>query len=103
MKLITKKMMIKDIARRLLVQYPFGMFKDKDACYEKLIKLPENATEADVVNIVGNKSWTSIKCKECIKECDAAVMLRDDAEDPDVFICQECLEKAMDLFGMICI
>lgn len=96
MNLITKS--IKDVLKKWREQYPKGE-NDKDAIYDKLCRLPENATENDIASVIGNSSWTLSKCDECKQESDVVIMLGDDPdyESNTASICPQCLLKAASL------
>lgn len=66
--------------------------------YKQLIAL-DNPTEAEVVEIIGNASWTQNRCDECRNDVDITVMLGEepDYESATAYICISCLEKALDL------
>ena len=97
MKLITKEMLIKEVAIKWRRQYPkshpYG--PKKDVIYGRLLELPHDATERDVAEIIGNSSWTRNKCDECQKDSDITVMLGNDSSTAQ--ICLSCLQEAKSL------
>jgi len=57
----------------------------------------EKATPADIERVIGNGSWTSMRCHECQQDQSPLVRI---GEEPDcdanwVDVCPECLEKAV--------
>lgn len=59
----------------------------------------ETATVADVEAIIGNASWTSLKCNQCGQEVDTVVQLGEspDYESRTVDVCADCLRAAFAL------
>ena len=47
-------------------------------------------TEKQVNEIIGNASWTSLRCDECEKQVDAVVLFGD-PEYPQIKVCEGCL------------
>jgi len=92
--LITKADKIKNIVKRWTRQYP----NSKQDVARKL-RQANPTTEDEIVEIIGNRSWTDNRCQECSKDCDTLVQL---GEDPDhesatANICLNCLHKAIDM------
>lgn len=96
MKIITERVLIKEVAKRWKEQYP----NSEQDIYQKLKLLnKETATAKDVENIIGNSSWTNIpRCDECGQETEIVIQL---GEEPDyesstiVIICEDCLKQAI--------
>lgn len=66
---------------------------DKKEVYEKLKKLNlETCSASDVDKIIGNTSWTRIKCDGCEKETQLAVIF-EHWEDTTT-VCNNCIAKA---------
>lgn len=60
--------------------------------YEQLLLLdPETATKSDVERIIGNNSWTQIRCDICEKNVTKAVIFCKDC------VCSKCLERASEM------
>ena len=59
--------------------------------------LPPGVSEADIAAIIGNRSWTELRCDECGERVDALVQVGDepDYESATVRICLACAEKAV--------
>lgn len=105
MKLLTERVLIREVARRWKAQYAAYKShggkdaKEKQDIGRKLAALDgETATAADVAAIIGNDSWTRIDhCDECgADNLPAAVRLAEDSES-SADICLPCLRKAMRL------
>lgn len=67
--------------------------------HEGLVALGSFPSPEDVNKVVGNTSWTDIRCDECSKSVEQVVQL---GEDPDyesstAYICIPCLKKAVKL------
>ncbi len=101
MYLLTKRQLIKDILSKWSSSYPVnreitpckGIIKSTDSIYSQLEALDLDTVEPEVIdNIIGNNSWTTITCKECGENQNTAIVLDD-------YICKDCLEKALSLFG----
>ncbi len=57
----------------------------------------EKATSADIERVIGNDSWTVMRCHECQQDRSPLVRI---GEEPDcdanwVDVCPECLQKAV--------
>lgn len=107
MELITEQLKIKTVAERWRDQYLDKSSRKWKPCknttgefiYQKLLELPESVTVEDVVKIIGNNSWTVIRCHECKQEVKAAIWLGEALgwESNSALICLECLQKAIEL------
>lgn len=64
--------------------------------YDKLLALGKNPNPDDVDAAIGNKSWTSIFCAECLNYCEEAVLFACESECECV-ICKDCLQSAVKL------
>jgi hypothetical protein len=100
--IITKKDLIRGVANRWRVQYPKGIWdaSGKDEIYDQLKALDlSTATEDDIAQIIGNRSWTSIKCDGCGEQVDAIVKLGqpEDYESRTVDLCPLCVGAAFKL------
>lgn len=102
MKLLTERVLIREVAQRWAEQYADYRGRnrgDLQAIARKLAELDgETASAADVAAIIGNESWTRIDhCDECGEtNPPAAVRLAEDTES-SVDICLPCLRKAVRL------
>jgi hypothetical protein len=68
---------------------------------EKLLALPAGFSAEDVNAIIGNDSWTELKCSECQKNHDVLIQIGD---EPDydaryVELCRDCLSRATLMFA----
>jgi hypothetical protein len=92
MEVLTKKQVIKDVPKRWKNQYPNG----KEHIYEKLIAAkPLSKKKVDA--IIGNDSWTTLTCDQCSKDVPLVVLL--DNSEYSNSICEQCLNKALDLIN----
>ena len=105
MVLITERQLVREVAERWKDQYfinetwPDG--PDNEDIYKKLLAMPRWATAATVAEIIGNDSWTSIRCDECGKNVKSAMRLGEepDYESNTVKLCLACLKKAIGLYA----
>lgn len=104
MKLITRKVLADKASGRWLKTYfrkgewVYGF--DKEVIYCNLKALGDNPTPEDVDRVIGNSSWTSIKCDECGKYVEEVIQV---GEEPDyesctANICKPCLILTMEEF-----
>jgi len=105
MYLITRKQLIKNVPKRWDEQYPPNTAgTDKVVIGKQLKKLNlETATIHDIKNVIGNYSWTSMKCDECGRDDDDLDAVIQVSEEPDyesntASLCKKCVKKAKDLF-----
>jgi len=102
MKLLTERVLIREVAQRWAAQYSEAYWrkdKHKQEIGRKLKALdPETATAADVTAIIGNDSWVRIdSCDECgAKHPAVAVELAEDQEC-SATVCLPCLTRATKL------
>ena len=62
--------------------------------------MPDNPDPDEVDKIIAefdDKQWTYIPCGECQEEVKQTVFIGDHDEDGGVFICESCLETALNL------
>lgn len=57
----------------------------------------DTCTAEDVNAIMGNTSWTELKCDECKQDVDDVIQLGDEPgyDSATVCVCYECLTKAI--------
>ena len=101
MRILTKRDRILGVADKWHDQYWNKHWAGSDK-HDKLLALQaldlSTATEDDIEAIVGNRSWTRIKCDQCGKDVDAAVMIGgSDEYGPDT-ICGTCIREAAKLY-----
>ena len=101
MKLLTERMLIENVAARWRSQYGDVAHPWNQNVHDGLLKLDaKTATAADVHAIIGNYSWTRIKCDACkLEVLRAAVIESGDDETPDTHICLTCCLDAAKLLG----
>lgn len=94
MQTISKKTLIKNVARSWKSQYG----NDKNNIYKALVE-SKPTTELQVEQIIGNKSWTSLRCDECQKESEIVIEIGEtpDFESRTANVCIECIEKALSI------
>jgi len=98
MNLITTRSRIKSVVDEWSRTYGKGQYgEDKLIILEKLKLLDLNTTTAENIGcIIGNNSWTEIKCDECGKSVSCVIVLGEepDYESATASICKKCLKKA---------
>jgi hypothetical protein len=104
MELITQKGLVCGVAERWRQSYPanHGYGPDKDRIWHALKALDKNkATPADVEQIIGNDSWTSLKCDECGNESEIVVRVGEepDYESATASLCPACINKAASIIA----
>jgi hypothetical protein len=98
MELITKSEVVKNIPKRWREQYPEND-GDKFRIWKKL-KLEKNLTAQKAEQIIGNNSWSDLRCNECDKsQLDMVVRVgaEPDYESATAWLCLDCVKKAFDL------
>lgn len=102
---LTQRDVIKGVLDRWVDQYPnmeyvFHDGRSVAAIKKQLESLDtDTCTIEDVDAIIGNSSWTELKCDSCDKP--QTIMVMFDGGDygrPDTGICEKCLTKANKLF-----
>lgn len=101
MQLVTEKQLVLEVVKAWERQYPghgSGQWSQEVSAALKQLDLT-TATAEDIEAIIGNSSWTAIRCNECNCRVKAAVQL---GEDPDydsatAVVCFDCLRKALAL------
>lgn len=111
MTVITQRELIRTVAERWYSAYfPFQQnettvnfaqrrriaLPDKENIYNKLHALDLHTATAEQINsIIGNSSWTDIKCTECKQPVISVLILsQDDGESSSFYLCVDCLNKA---------
>ena len=103
MNIITRREKIANVAQAWKKQYYernkwiYNTQGDKEAKYNRLMRLPSDATEHDIEEIIGNDSWTGVDCNICEDEhCIAVIGLGRSAEygEPLAWVCLACLQEA---------
>jgi hypothetical protein len=102
-RLLTVRQCIRTVAKRWREQYPGpqDVQGTRGDTWRALRALDvEAATVEDVARIIGNDSWTSIKCDACGRyDCELAVEVGElaDYETRTATLCAGCLLDAADL------
>ena len=65
---------------------------DKKTVYENLVSLGETPIPSQINEVIGNNSWTMLKCSVCNKEVDTVVVFSID--DSSFYLCKKCLNKS---------
>lgn len=108
MDVVTKRSKIRTVADRWYnarinksSQYQFlhqSTLERDQKTHEKLLALDlETADEDEVIEIIGNNTWTFLICDCCGEDVDALVdfQLVNESVAPNVSICKFCLTKAL--------
>ena len=102
---ITTRKRIPDVAARWKAQYfqrerwMITSMGDTEEVYWKLRDLDTvRATEDDVEDIIGNRSWTRVTCEHCGLDVEAVVVLGEtpDYDSATAHVCEACLVAALD-------
>ncbi len=98
MRIITKRERIKGVLESWKKQYPLG--KGRDEITNELSKLNLNKVSAKKINdIIGNNSWTRLRCDECEKDKEIIIMFlekwEEDYESNSCSLCFDCLKKGL--------
>lgn len=99
MKLITKQDRINSVPERWLKQYPIKIWGggEKADIYKKLIDVKGNCSEQDICEIIGNNSWTVLRCSSCASEVEFIVEVPVCWDDDSIELCEKCLSTAIGL------
>ena len=100
MQVITERDRIKQVVSSWSRTYSGGGYgKDKLEILEKLKLLNLNTVTAkEIESIIGNSSWTDLKCQECEKYVKKVVRVGEepDYESATVFLCVKCIKRLYD-------
>lgn len=94
MEVVTKEHLCQNIEKHWRNQYP----DTRNETLERLRELSPK-TEQGIIDIVGNSTWTDIRCDECKELVDMVVVVgeKPNYESYTASICPKCLRKAMKL------
>lgn len=94
---ITLQEVIDSVPTRWKHQYARTGMTDKLILTRLLEKLIPPLKAEDVNKIIGNSSWTTLKCNECKKYVDTVIQLGDepDYESSTAMVCIPCLKVAI--------
>jgi len=105
MLLIKKQELIDSVPKRWYKEYVSrqGLLAcDKQGVLDKLHALEKPLNEQEVNKIIGNSSWTYLKCDVCEKETDAILCIKPldycPYENRGVRICNDCMVKGLNKF-----
>jgi hypothetical protein len=110
MELITKRTKIRDVPgryRRMYWREDHGWQEvrkgrglpvmSSELVYDRLKHLDvETCSEEDIAGIIGNDSWTMIRCDECGRSVERAVVFGSGREGCSL-VCHDCIAKAVGL------
>ena len=102
MKIITRKGLAKAAASRWKSSYykqnEWKYGEDKEQKYYKLVALGGDPSPHDVDSVIGNTSWTDLRCDECGHAVHSAMRVGEepDYESSTALVCQPCLLKALE-------
>ena len=97
MRLITERELIRTVAAKWAKQYRPGSWSynnEKAEITRRLFALnPEMASREDVDKIIGNNSWTTIRCNECNAYVSLGIQVGEepDIESQTVILCSACV------------
>ena len=102
MKHITKANLRETVAARFKEHYTLadGTWDHEQwsrAIYNRLIKLPPDAPEDDITEIIGNYSWTRLWCDQCRRDVAEVVDFDFEIGEQAVRLCGACLDQARGL------
>lgn len=100
MEILTISDLILSISRRWDYQYPptsAATDDDKIEIGKKLRKLTLDAKETDVIAIIGNDTWTALRCDCCENKVEQVVCV-DAFYGDGMSLCEKCAERAVGAF-----
>jgi len=95
---VSTRTLIRTVAARWRQQYSLGTEDRFERTYKRLCALDfETATAADVRAIIGNDSWTTMRCDGCDFTVNLAVSVgaEPDYESSTALLCESCLRRAL--------
>lgn len=97
MEIVSKQTKLASLYERWAEQYPPDVMDDKWGAVTKRLREdpPKTCEEAD--ELIGNNSWTRIRCYQCEEEKDVVVRVGEepDYESSTSWICKDCLNIAL--------
>lgn len=109
MKLITTQQLVDQCAESWKSQYfknsvwdsvwDYSMKKSASAklIYDELLKC---TTKQQIVELMGQDSWVSLRCPNCGAIVDEIVYFDDGHDEDSYYLCFECVENALKLKGI---
>jgi hypothetical protein len=106
--IITKRKLIEEILIRWKHQYPENCFnsthkcvnnKTSDEIYDSLKTIDlKIATPKDIYDIIGNYSWTSLRCDICSKDKEIVICFSY-GNEYTIYICKDCVEYMKEILN----
>ena len=104
MNIITKRDRIRTVAKRWSKQYGIGTHWEADPVKQGISQSlemldKETCSADDVAKIIGNNSWTRMRCDECKEDTTWIIQLGEMLryENNTANICRACFDKAITL------
>lgn len=98
MRLVTERDLIRGVAEAWKHQYPPHLTNEEKRTigYRLSVLDGDTATADDIEAIIGNRSWTRLKCDECGVEAKAVIEVGQelDYESRTAELCADCARKA---------
>ncbi len=97
MKVLTLSQVIADAPKRWAAQYDGTTYADKQEKTERLAALLPGFTAEQVNAIIGNSSWTELKCDLCGENVEAVIGCSpywDDFGERSISMCASCADLA---------
>lgn len=105
MKLLTERDLIRSVAKRWRQQYD-KLYNGMPMCPFKLGMLQdieslnvETCSAGDVKAVIGNDSWTELRCEECGNRVKSVVIAGGSLGSKSIYLCCECVTAAHGLIG----
>jgi hypothetical protein len=100
--LVTTQTQVASIVRRWQRAYPKNVIlndgRSTDDIAATLSSLSPLTTIEEVVTaIIGNDSWTALRCDECGRKVNVVVIIGGAVDQHSQHICRECLSEALKL------
>jgi hypothetical protein len=101
MEFVFRTQKIAEAPQRWAEQYKDWRSADKTAITAKLLSLPIGFTAKDVNDIIGNTSWTALRCDECGTDSEVLVGLGRDNEHncASAYVCRRCITGSCAALG----
>ena len=100
MTVITERQLIRHVAKAWATQYAGSADTEKQEIGRHLAALNGKTASADqVAQIIGNRSWTQLRCDECGQMVPWVVQVgeEDDYESRTATLCRACVRQAAKL------
>lgn len=102
--LLTKQHLVNTVDDRWKNQYYINSSwdyygEDKIEKYEQLVNLGKNKNPEDVDKIIGNSSWTRLKCHNCRNDVEAVFIFG--TVEESCYVCEDCVTVATQKFNWL--